>query len=64
MAATVGLSGDHQIVPAIERGDLKTARKAVNGGINGLKEFEAAYMTGFNLTRKDARDLRSVGNIA
>ena len=54
----------HQIAPAIARGDLKTARRAVNGGSNGLKEFEVAYRTGFNLTRKDARDLRSVGNIA
>jgi len=37
---------EEKIRAALAAGDLKEARRLVNGGTNGLEEFEAAYQTG------------------
>ena len=42
-------SREQQIKEALLEGDLKTARKLVNGGSNGLDRFTDAYQTGQRL---------------
>jgi peptidoglycan L-alanyl-D-glutamate endopeptidase CwlK len=53
-----------QIQSALSHGNLRSARRAVNGGTNGLDVFEKAYTIGLNLTRKELRDLPNVSSIA
>jgi len=48
------------ISEAIRSGDLRSARKAVNGGLNGFTEFEKAYRTGARLIRTGLPDPRSI----
>ncbi|MCP4696582.1 MAG: hypothetical protein GY862_07010 [Gammaproteobacteria bacterium] len=40
---------ESQIKDALQRGDLRKARKLVNGGSHGLDQFKAAYETGNKL---------------
>ncbi len=40
---------EETIRAALTAGDLREARRLVNGGSNGLEEFEAAYQTGLAL---------------
>jgi len=54
----------HRISKAVKRGDLRSARSAVNGGLNGWAEFEQAYQIGFNLMRTDAKDLPNTRSTA
>ena len=42
-------SHETRIQEALREGDLKTARRLVNGGSNGLDRFTAAYTTGAGL---------------
>ncbi|MFN2533215.1 MAG: peptidoglycan-binding protein, partial [Pyrinomonadaceae bacterium] len=42
-------SKEPDIRQAIKNGNLKRARKLVNGGSHGLKEFTAAFNTGKSL---------------
>ena len=42
-------SEEQAIRNALNAGDLKTARKLVNGGSHGLEEFKEAFNTGENL---------------
>lgn len=49
---------------ALRQGDFRSARRAVNGGLNGMEEFATAYTIGVNLMRTDARDLPNSRNIA
>jgi putative chitinase len=39
-------SKEQKIRNALKAGDLKKARKLVNGGSHGLEEFTKAYKTG------------------
>ena len=45
---------DHEtsIRDALQRGDLRSARRAVNGGSNGLNEFILAFHAGQNFLRE------------
>jgi putative chitinase len=48
------------ISPAVRVGNLRMARKAVNGGLNGMAEFERAYSIGSKLLRAGVADPRSI----
>jgi len=48
------------IAQAIKMGNLKLARRAVNGGLNGLGHFEQAYKIGHRLVRGVVTDSRSI----
>jgi peptidoglycan L-alanyl-D-glutamate endopeptidase CwlK len=51
----------HHIEDALKKRDLRRARKAVNGGVNGLDAFVKAYKTGLALiTARDPRDLSNI----
>jgi peptidoglycan L-alanyl-D-glutamate endopeptidase CwlK len=49
----------HKISHAIKTGNLPAARRAVNGGLNGLAAFERAYNVGAKLLQTEFRDMRS-----
>ena len=48
------------IAQAIKMGNLKLARRAVNGGLNGLEHFEQAYKIGHRLINGGVTDSRSI----
>ena len=45
---------------AVNSGDLRAARRAVNGGLNGMTEFERAYNIGRELLKSGVPDPRSI----
>ena len=46
---------EEKIRAALTAGDLSEARRLVNGGSNGLEEFEAAYQTGLEILPTELR---------
>ena len=46
---------EEKIRAALAAGDLREARRLVNGGSNGLDAFEAAYRTGLTLVPSETR---------
>lgn len=50
----------HVISHAVGSGDLRAARRAVNGGLNGFTEFERAYNIGLKLLKTGVPDPRSI----
>ncbi len=55
------LRGKNRSALVLSVNDLREARRLVNGGCNGLAEFEAAYRTGM-ATRRSARNEKAIYN--